>query len=222
MLAGEGWHGGVVGIVASRLAEPAGRPVMLVALDGDRGRGSGRSVPGFDLLAALHGSAERLSRFGGHAGAAGLELDAADVPAFAEAFARSVAEVAAEVPLQHVERVDAIVDVADIDLALAEEIARARPVRRAATRRRACWCATRRSSIPRRWGKGVTCASRSPRPAPAPGRRVRQPRSLPVAEGEPATATFTLELNEWRGAVEPRLVLRRASRAAAPYARAAA
>ena len=53
MLAGEGWHPGVIGIVASRLVERSGRPVVMVALDGEHGRGSGRSIDGFDLLGGL-------------------------------------------------------------------------------------------------------------------------------------------------------------------------
>ena len=53
-LAGEGWHPGVIGIVASRLVERHHRPVVVISLDGEGGgRGSGRSIPGFDLLAAL-------------------------------------------------------------------------------------------------------------------------------------------------------------------------
>ena len=66
VLAGEDWHAGVVGIVASRLVERHFRPVVLIGLDGQgRGRGSARSVPGFDLLAALDDCAEHLLRHGG-------------------------------------------------------------------------------------------------------------------------------------------------------------
>ena len=53
MLAGEGWHPGVIGIVAARIAERHYRPTVLIALEGDEGSGSGRSIPGFDLLAGL-------------------------------------------------------------------------------------------------------------------------------------------------------------------------
>ncbi len=221
MIAGEGWHAGVVGIVASRLAERSGRPVVLVALDGDRGRGSGRSVPGVDLLAALRGSDDLLSRYGGHAGAAGLELQAADVPAFAAAFAESVAEIAAEAPPHHVERVDAVLDVADIDLALAEEISALAPFGEG----NPAPCLLVRDATfvdPQEMGEGRHLRFTVAAPGARAGAVAFGSPALPVAEGEPATATFTLELNEWRGVVEPRLVLRRASRAAAPFARAAA
>ena len=72
VLAGEDWHPGVIGIVASRIAERHGRPVVLIALDGDRGTGSGRSIAPFDLLGGLDACAEHLVRHGGHRAAAGL------------------------------------------------------------------------------------------------------------------------------------------------------
>ena len=76
-LAGQGWHPGVIGIVASRLVEQHHRPTVVISLDGEGGgRGSGRSIPGFDLLAGFEACAEHLVGFGGHRAAAGLELAA--------------------------------------------------------------------------------------------------------------------------------------------------
>jgi single-stranded-DNA-specific exonuclease len=87
VLADEGWHPGVIGIVASRIVEETGRPTVLVALDGDgSGRGSGRSIPTFDLHAALAECAPLLDRFGGHRAAAGVTVSRANLPAFAEQF----------------------------------------------------------------------------------------------------------------------------------------
>ena len=74
VLAGEGWHPGVVGIAASRLAERHWRPTVLLSIEGDVARGSARSIPGFDLIAALDACSEHLTRHGGHRAAAGLEL----------------------------------------------------------------------------------------------------------------------------------------------------
>ena len=82
VLAGEGWHPGVIGIVASRIVERHHRPTILVALEGDLGAGSGRSIPGFDLLAALHAGAGHLERYGGHRAAAGLTVRRDAVAAF--------------------------------------------------------------------------------------------------------------------------------------------
>ncbi|WP_417673068.1 single-stranded-DNA-specific exonuclease RecJ [Pseudodonghicola sp.] len=74
--AGEGWHPGVVGIVASRLKEAANRPAVVIGLDGDEGKGSGRSVSGIDLGAAIHRLATEglLIKGGGHKMAAGLTV----------------------------------------------------------------------------------------------------------------------------------------------------
>ncbi len=75
VLAGEDWHAGVIGIVASRLAERHRRPVVLIALSGDVGKGSGRSIDAFDLLGGLTACGGHLRRFGGHRAAAGLEIE---------------------------------------------------------------------------------------------------------------------------------------------------
>ncbi|MDY6825727.1 MAG: single-stranded-DNA-specific exonuclease RecJ [Bacillota bacterium] len=79
VLAGTGWHHGVIGIVASRLVEKYNRPVVLIALDGNEGRGSARSINGFDITEALAGSASFLERFGGHEQAAGFSVTADNI-----------------------------------------------------------------------------------------------------------------------------------------------
>ncbi len=74
VLGADGWHPGVIGIVASRLVERFHRPVLLAAFDGDEGKGSARSVPGFNLYDALHACGESLVAYGGHAVAAGFSV----------------------------------------------------------------------------------------------------------------------------------------------------
>ncbi len=93
VVAGEGWHPGVVGIVASRLVERHGcrRSSSRSRPDG-RAKGSGRSIAGFDLLAALDACAEHLDRYGGHRAAAGLELPATRIDAFRDAFVAHAAD----------------------------------------------------------------------------------------------------------------------------------
>jgi len=86
VLAEEGWHPGVIGIVASRLLEEHGRPVLLIALDGEEGKGSGRSISAFDLHAALTDCRDLLVRFGGHRVAAGLTIARERVPELARRF----------------------------------------------------------------------------------------------------------------------------------------
>jgi single-stranded-DNA-specific exonuclease len=86
VLAAEGWHPGVIGIVASRIVEEFGRPTVLVSLDGDVGKGSGRSISAFDLHSGLSGCRDLLLRFGGHRSAAGVTIARECVPKFAERF----------------------------------------------------------------------------------------------------------------------------------------
>ncbi len=95
VLAREGWHPGVIGIVASRVVEEVHRPTALVALAGGRGRGSARSVRGFDLFAAIRDCGDHLERFGGHRQAAGFDVSEDRLAAFRAAFnARAAAELA--------------------------------------------------------------------------------------------------------------------------------
>ena len=72
---GDGWHRGVIGIVASKLVDAFHRPAIVIAIDGDLAYGSGRSIPGFDLLAALEHCGDLFTRFGGHRHAAGLTIE---------------------------------------------------------------------------------------------------------------------------------------------------
>lgn len=106
VLAGEGWHPGVVGIVASRVVEEIHRPTIMVALEGDRGRGSARSIPGFHLLEAIRASGEHLERFGGHRQAAGMDLLRERLPAFREAFSREARRILEDQDLRPLLRVD--------------------------------------------------------------------------------------------------------------------
>ena len=77
---GDEWHRGVIGIVASKLVDQFCRPAVVLAVDGEVAYGSGRSIPGFDLLQALEQCADLFTRFGGHRQAAGLELPAERLP----------------------------------------------------------------------------------------------------------------------------------------------
>ena len=127
VVAGEGWHEGVIGIVASRLVERYNRPVVMIAgTDGDW-KGSGRSVPAFDLHAGLGACAAHLDRFGGHRAAAGLTIAGDRVETFAAAFAAHADEVLTEDDLRPVTRVDAIVPGSKLTLDLCAELGRLAP-----------------------------------------------------------------------------------------------
>jgi len=85
VVAGEGWHRGVIGIVASRLVDAFHRPAVVMSIDGETAHGSCRSIPGFDMLAALTACACHLDQFGGHSAAAGLTTGRSRIRAFREA-----------------------------------------------------------------------------------------------------------------------------------------
>ncbi len=84
VVAGEGWHEGVKGIVASRLVNRYGVPAILFTVEGDEARGSGRSVGSVNLFAAVESCSDLLTRFGGHEAAVGITLPTANLEAFAE------------------------------------------------------------------------------------------------------------------------------------------
>lgn len=92
VVAGEKWHPGVLGIVASRLTERFARPSIVVSLSDGEGRGSGRAPGNFDLHGALEGCAGLLTRYGGHAAAAGMTIEEDKLPAFRQAINRWAAE----------------------------------------------------------------------------------------------------------------------------------
>jgi len=114
VIARDGWHPGVIGIVASRVVERIARPTFLVALDGDVGKGSGRSVPRCDLHAALSRCAAHLERWGGHRMAAGLTVRRGQLDAFREAFNAACAEQVRPEDLVPTQRVDAVLRLGDI------------------------------------------------------------------------------------------------------------
>ena len=122
VLAGEDWHAGVIGIVASRLAERHRRPVMLIACDGDLGKGSGRIIDAFDLLAGMTACGGHLLRFGGHRAAAGLEIERERLEEFAEASANTPKACFKLEDMAPLERVDASWAAIELEIELAEEL----------------------------------------------------------------------------------------------------
>jgi single-stranded-DNA-specific exonuclease len=114
VLAGDGWHPGVVGIVASRIVERYGRPAFLIAFDGDIGKGSGRSISRFDLHAGLNACGDLLERFGGHRMAAGLTIRRQHLAAFRERFAAVARQSLAPDDLGPEQRVDLVLDLDEV------------------------------------------------------------------------------------------------------------
>ena len=100
VLAGEGWHQGVIGIVASRLAEKYACPAFMISLDGAKGKGSCRSFGGFNLFGALERCAPLLDSYGGHELAAGFSIRRDNIPAFRAALCQLVEEFAGHQPME--------------------------------------------------------------------------------------------------------------------------
>jgi single-stranded-DNA-specific exonuclease len=121
------WHEGVIGIVASRLVERFHRPVVMIAGGGEGWKGSGRSIPSFDLHGALAACSAHLERFGGHRAAAGLSIAEERLDAFADAFAAHADGCLADDDLRSVTTIDAVVPTAALTLDLAQELERLAP-----------------------------------------------------------------------------------------------
>jgi single-stranded-DNA-specific exonuclease len=208
VLAGEGWHRGVIGIVAARLVERYRRPVVLVSLEGESARGSGRGIEGYDLLAGLTACAEHLVRYGGHSAAAGVELRRESLETFAARLDAHAEQAIGAEDLLERERVDALLSGEQLGMDLAEELARLAPFGKGNPAVSLMLSgASLRDVRPMGEGKHARFTVES---AGVHARAVAfgNDGKLGVAEGEPVDATFVLEVNEWRGASEPRLILR--------------
>ncbi|MEX0993748.1 MAG: single-stranded-DNA-specific exonuclease RecJ [Solirubrobacterales bacterium] len=215
VIAGQGWHSGVIGIVASRLVERYHRPCVLIAFDPDgHGKGSGRSIRVFDLHAGLEACASHLSRFGGHRMAAGLELEAASLDRFREAFVAHASERIAPEDLVRSERVDAVVPGDMLTLDLAEELESLRPFGMGNPSVSLMVPAAQLSDV-RPMGEGrhsrFTLTSGGARSRVVAFGGGRSPGGVSIDRGNGERrfdVVARLERNEWQGAVEPRLVLR--------------
>jgi len=209
VVAGEGWHPGVVGIVASRMVERHHRPVVVISLDGEGGgRGSGRSIPGFDLHAALEACSEHLETFGGHKAAAGLSIKAENLDAFRAAFAAHANEVLSEDDLKRTERIDAMVGGVGLGLDLAEELGQLAPFGMGNPGVRLMVPSARMTDVRTMGEEGkhsrFSLHSGSHRALGVAFGRT----SFGVDDDDMLDAAVRLEVNHWNGAVEPRVVLR--------------
>ncbi|MGZ5331602.1 MAG: single-stranded-DNA-specific exonuclease RecJ [Solirubrobacterales bacterium] len=211
VLAGEGWHPGVVGISASRLAERHWRPVLLLSVEGERARGSARSIPGFDLISALDACSEHLVRHGGHRAAAGLELEAGRVEAFREAFLAVARERIGEAELTRTESVDALVGVGreGIGMELATQLERLGPFGQGNPDPRLIVPSARLRTIRPlgREGKHSRFDLESGT-GRAAGVAFGMNGEITGREGEALDLSVRLEVDRWNGALQPRVVLR--------------
>jgi single-stranded-DNA-specific exonuclease len=127
VLAGEGWHRGVIGIVAQRVVERYHRPALVIGIEDGVGVGSGRSIKSFHLLDALTSVGDLFQRFGGHAQAGGFMIAVEHVASLAQRFEDYARNVLTAADLEPVLRVDAPIDLAEVDWPLYGEIIQLEP-----------------------------------------------------------------------------------------------
>ena len=127
VLAREGWHPGVLGIVASRLVERFGLPAILVAIQDGVGKGSGRAPEGFHLMKGLTACESFLARYGGHRQAAGLRIDPGALQSFREAFCDQAQRVLGDRPAESVLRIDDRLAPKEVTEELVRHLARLEP-----------------------------------------------------------------------------------------------
>ena len=128
VVAGEGWHPGVVGIVASRITNRYGRPAVVLGIEEDgSARGSCRSIEEFDMLAALQDCERYLTKFGGHRMAAGVEVESGALESFRDAFNLTAAAALKDIDLSPAQDIDAVVTPAELGWPFYESLRRLRP-----------------------------------------------------------------------------------------------
>jgi single-stranded-DNA-specific exonuclease len=122
VLAGEGWHPGVLGIVASRIVEKFYRPTVVIGVNGGEGKGSARSIRGFNMVQGLRCCAGHLEKFGGHEYAGGLSLKTENLPRFAASFEAAAREFLSAADLRPLLEIDGALEFSAIHLPLLREI----------------------------------------------------------------------------------------------------
>ncbi len=127
VLSREGWHPGVIGIVASRLVDRFFRPVVLIALDDGVGRGSVRGIEPFDVIEGLRNCSDHLERYGGHKAAAGLTLSEEQMEAFRRSFLDYIDRAVTEEDLVREIKLDAVISLNELDLRALDEIQKLSP-----------------------------------------------------------------------------------------------
>ena len=127
VLASEGWHAGVIGIVASRIMEEFGRPTVMIALENGAGQGSARSIRNFPLDQALGDCRSHLISYGGHAMAAGLRIEAEKVDSFRQAFQSRAGQLLTAKDLNPGLRIDDCVSLSQLDEKLVRDLGRLEP-----------------------------------------------------------------------------------------------
>ena len=126
IISGDNWHHGVIGIVSSKITEMYFKPSILICFEGEKGKGSGRSIPGFDLHKALYETSSYLTKYGGHAMAVGLSLNKNNFSSFKDAFEKYVdnSNISEIVPIINI---DKLITYKDLNIEVIKELDKLEP-----------------------------------------------------------------------------------------------
>ena len=205
VLAGDGWHPGVLGIVASRIVEKYCRPTVVIGFEGDQGKGSARSIRGFHLVQGFQHCAEHLEKFGGHEYAGGLSIKAAKLVRFADEFEKFARQALMPEDLLPLLEIDAELQFAEIDLGLLRGLNVLKPF--GIGNPEPLFMTSGAEICERRtFSSGVRYRLRQA------GRAISSvmfgvPDELPGAPGELIDIAYRLTENEWNGTSAPELRL---------------
>lgn len=205
VLAGDGWHAGVLGIVASRIVEKYCRPTVVIGFEGDQGKGSARSIRGFHLVQGFQHCAEHLDKFGGHEYAGGLSIKAAKLERFADEFEKFARRALLPEDLLPLLEIDAELQFSQIDLGLLRELNVLKPF--GVGNPEPLFMTSGAEICERRtFSSGVRYRLRQA------GRAISSvmfgvPDELPGAPGELIDIAYRLTQNEWNGTLTPELRL---------------
>ena len=211
VLADDRWHSGVVGIVAARLVERYARPVFLIGLDGDAGRGSARTIDGFNLKLAIAACERHLISGGGHEKAGGLSIARDRVDAFTEQMRAVARETLADEDLAQTVKIDMEVRIEEILPGLFREIARLAPFGIGNPRPVFCARGVRVAGVPRvmgRDGKHLQFfAAQDQASLRAVGWKMAELYES-LLDAETVDLAFTVQENRWQGRVNLELELK--------------
>jgi len=213
VLADSEWHEGVVGIVASRLVEEFRRPTVLLRIRDGVAKGSGRSIPAYDLLDGISQCSELLTVFGGHAQAAGLTLAADNVDAFRDTLEAHASSLLSDADLMPRYNADAIITAEDLGPETARALARLEPFGSGNARPRFLVVDTRlRDLQPTRNGMHVRGkAEVGGVIVPVIGFGMGHDLGEQMKDDVPCVAGVQLRGDEWRGTLRTQLILEEVS-----------
>lgn len=210
VLSGKGWHHGVIGIVASRLCEKFYKPCILLSAEDGMCTGSARSIPGFSMFDALTDSSELLTKFGGHAQAAGLSLAEADIEEFAKKINKYADRVLTEENMIKTIEIDCKINPADISMEYAAALSAFEPFGEGNARPVFSMCAVRTASVGRIGADGkhlrlklndgkkiINCVGFGM------GEAVDE-----ISDGDLVDVAFSIDINEFNGTRSVQLMLK--------------